>query len=298
MTTILLVLVKISTVALILSIGMGATFSDILYLWRRPGLLLRSLLAVYVLVALAAFVIVTFWPLAPGVEAALLVLAVSAGAPLLPRKLERFGSSQYAFSLVVVTSLLAIVATPIWVAFLAWDFGVSAEISPIRVVSAIGKGFVLPLAAGMAANALAPSLTARFADRAIAIAGVALTIASLALLITHWRILLEIKFNGMAALLVLMLISVALGHVLGGPLPGDRTALAIACATRYIGIAIIVAATFNGPRNVVILAAYAIATALVSIPYLMWRRHKGRLGSAPRDETNPVTRAKVGRSVS
>ena len=41
MTTILLVLVKISTVALILSIGMGATFSDILYLWRRPGLLVR-----------------------------------------------------------------------------------------------------------------------------------------------------------------------------------------------------------------------------------------------------------------
>ena len=150
----------------------------------------------------------------------------------------------------------------------------------------------------MAANALAPSLIARFADRAIAIAGAALTIASLALLITHWRILLEIKFNGMAALLVLMLISVALGHVLGGPLPGDRTALAIACATRHIGIAIIVAATFNGPRNVVILAAYAIATALVSIPYLMWRRHKGRLGSAPRDETNPVNRAKVGRSVS
>src|SRR5271163_3683622 len=110
MTTILLVLVKISTVALILSVGMGATFSDILYLWRRPGLLLRSLLAMYVLVPLAAFVIVTFWPLAPGVEAALLVLAVSAGAPLLPRKLERFGSSQYAFSLVVVTSLLAIVA--------------------------------------------------------------------------------------------------------------------------------------------------------------------------------------------
>ena len=89
----------------------------------------------YVLVPFAAFVIVTFWPLAPGVEAALLVLAVSAGAPLLPRKLERFGSSQYAFSLVVVTSVLAIVATPIWVAFLAWDFGVSAEISPIRVAT-------------------------------------------------------------------------------------------------------------------------------------------------------------------
>ena len=77
----LLLLVKISVGALILAIGMGATLADLIYVWRRPGLLLRSLLAMYVLVPLAAFLLVKAWPLAPGVKAALLVLAVSAGAP-------------------------------------------------------------------------------------------------------------------------------------------------------------------------------------------------------------------------
>jgi bile acid:Na+ symporter, BASS family len=57
------------------------------YLWRRPGLLLRSLLAMYVLVPLAALILVKALTLPPGVEIGLLVLAVSAGAPLLPRKL-------------------------------------------------------------------------------------------------------------------------------------------------------------------------------------------------------------------
>ena len=89
---------------------MGATLADLTYVWRRPGLLLRSLLAMYVLV-LAALLLVMTWPLAPG-KAALLVLAVSAGAPLLPRKLQRFGSDAYVFGLVVTSSLLAIVVVP------------------------------------------------------------------------------------------------------------------------------------------------------------------------------------------
>jgi hypothetical protein len=99
MTETLLLLVKIPVGTLILAIGMGATLADLTYVWRRPGLLLRSLLAMYVLVPLAAFLLVKTWPLAPDVKAALLVLAVSAGAPLLPRKLQRFGSNAYVFSL-------------------------------------------------------------------------------------------------------------------------------------------------------------------------------------------------------
>jgi BASS family bile acid:Na+ symporter len=39
----------------------------------------------------------------------------------------------------------------------------------------------------------------------------------------------------------------AIGHALGGPNPGHRTALAIACATRHIGIAVLVATSFPGP---------------------------------------------------
>jgi hypothetical protein len=55
MTLALLVVVKIATALLILSTGLGSTMADILYLWRRPQLLLRSILAMYFFVPLAAF---------------------------------------------------------------------------------------------------------------------------------------------------------------------------------------------------------------------------------------------------
>jgi bile acid:Na+ symporter, BASS family len=138
MTHTLLLLVKISVGVLILAIGMGATLADLTYVWRRPGLLLRSLLAMYVLVPLAAFLLVKTMPLASGVKAALLVLAVSAGAPLLPRKLQCFGSSAYTFSLVVISSLLAIVVVPAWIALLAWHFGVATELAAADVAQVMG----------------------------------------------------------------------------------------------------------------------------------------------------------------
>jgi len=278
MTAWLLLTLKVSVGALILAIGMGSTFSDLTYLWRRPGLLLRSLLAMYVLVPLAAFVLVHLVPLAPGVKAALLVLAVSAGAPLLPRKLGAFGSDAFVFSLVVTSSLLAIVVVPAWGNALAHYFGVATELSWLVVAAIIAKALLLPLAVGMMIRAALPNFSERFADWLLAVAGLVLTVTALILLIAGWELFLNVGWRGMLTLVGLMLIALAIGHFLGGPKPDDRTALAIACATRHVGIAVLVATSFPGQRTAVMIAAYVVTSAAVTIPYLQWRRRKARAG--------------------
>jgi len=63
-----------------------------------------------------------------------------------------------------------------------------------------------------------------------------------------------------------------IGHLLGGPTEDDRTALAIACATRHIGVAVMVATSLPGPRTIVILAVYITTSLVISLPYLRWRR--------------------------
>ncbi len=272
MTEILAILLKISVGLLILAIGLGATFADLGYLWRRPALLMRSLLAMYVLVPAAAFLMVAFLPLTIGLKAALLVLAVSAGAPLLPRKLGTFDSQAYVFSLVVTSSLLAIVLVPTWLALLGSHFGLDTEIDPLVVATAIAKSFLLPLAIGMTLRALWPKVGERLADRLLQVAGIVLAVSALTLLVLHWDIFLAVRWQGMATLVALLLVALAIGHALGGPAPDDRTALAIACATRHVGIAVLVATSFPGPRTTVLIGAYVVASAAVSLPYLHWRR--------------------------
>jgi BASS family bile acid:Na+ symporter len=269
------VVLKLCVAALIFAIGLGSSLGDLTYLGRRPGLLLRSLLAMYVLVPLAALAFAKLLPLAAGVKAALLVLAVSAGAPLLPRKLSKLGGGAYPFSLVVVSSLLAIVLVPAWIELLGRHFERDVDVSSVTVATLIVKAFLAPLAAGMLLRLASPALCERASDLLMKVAGVVLTLTGLLLLALNWRLLLQLQGPGMLALVSLMTVALAVGHLLGGPTEDDRTALAIACATRHVGIAVLVASAFPGLRTVAVIAAYTIASLLVSIPYLAWRRRKG-----------------------
>lgn len=285
MTATLLLLLKISVGIIILAIGMDSTPREIAYLWRRPGLLLRSVLAMYVLVPLAALALVKVLTLPPGVEIGLLVLAVSAGAPLLPRKLLHIGDGAYIFSLVVTSTLLAIILVPAWLAVLGPQFGNPPNLESSRVAWVLAKSFFLPLAVGMLIRWFFPTVAQQVGDRLMAIAGLVLTACALALLILHWDVLLEAGWPGVLTLASLIVAALAIGHWLGGPAEEDRTALAIACSTRHLGIAVLVAASLPGPRTAVIIAVYILTSAAISIPYLRWRRaavsHSDQPGALP-----------------
>ena len=285
MTATLLLLLKISVGGIILAIGMDSTPREIAYLWRRPGLLLRSVLAMYVLVPLAALALVKVLTLPPGVEIGLLVLAVSAGAPLLPRKLLHIGDGAYIFSLVVTSTLLAIILVPAWLAVLGPQFGNPPNLESSRVAWVLAKSFFLPLAVGMLIRWFFPTVAQQVGDRLMAIAGLVLTACALALLILHWDVLLEAGWPGVLTLASLIVAALAIGHWLGGPAEEDRTALAIACSTRHLGIAVLVAASLPGPRTAVIIAVYILTSAAISIPYLRWRRaavsHSDQPGALP-----------------
>ena len=71
---------------------------------------------------------------------------------------------------------------------------------------------------------------------------------------------------------VLAQVKCRVGHLLGGPEEDDRTTLAMACATRHAGVGILVAASYPGPVTAVLLLAYLLTSAVVTIPYLRWRR--------------------------
>jgi BASS family bile acid:Na+ symporter len=236
----------------------------------------------YVLVPLAALALVGLLDLAPGVQLGLLVLAVSAGAPLLPRKLLRIGDGAYTFSLVLLSSLLAVVVVPAWLALLGPHFRAPLELGATDVAWVLAKSFLLPLTVGMLLRRLAPAFAARWASKLIGAAGLVLTACALLLLVLHWEVLVVAHFSGVFALMALVALALAAGHVLGGPGADDRTALAVACASRHLGIAVLVAASLPGPRTAAIVAVYIVASAVVTLPYLRWRRRvSSRLSTPP-----------------
>jgi BASS family bile acid:Na+ symporter len=271
-TETLMILLKVCVAVIIACVGAGASPSELTYIWRRPGLLLRSLAAMYLLVPAVAFGLVLLMPIDRGVKAALLVLAVSAGAPLLPRRLKKLNSQQYIFSLLITSSLVAIVAVPVWATLLGAYFDVTVELSASTVVSDIAKTILLPILIGMGFRAIVRARSERLSDRVLMIAGVVLVASAITLLIVHREHLVGLTWPGMLSLVALLIFALFIGQGLGGPNPDDRTALAIACAMRHVGVALIVSEEFVGVRTAVLVIAYFVTAFIVSSIYLTWRR--------------------------
>jgi len=184
----------------------------------------------------------------------------------------RLGREGYVFSLVVTSSLLAVVAVPAWLEILGTLFGREAELDPGAVALVIAKSFLAPLVLGMLLRWPLSSVAERLSQWLLGAAGATLTAAGLALLVLHGGALVAVGVVPLLALAATTLVALAIGHALGGPDPDDRTALAVSCATRHVGIAMLAASTVPGPRVAVLVLAYVLASAVVSIPYLRWRR--------------------------
>ena len=272
MVEILLLVIKVSVATLIFAIGLGSTASDLTYLWRRPGQLARSLLAMYVAVPLAVSLLAKALALPGPVRLAIFVLAISAGAPLLPRKLSNLGREGYVFSLVVTSSLVAVLAVPAWMELLGSLLGRESSLDPWTVAGLIAKAFLAPLALGMVLHRLLPNIAEKLSDWLLGAAGAVLAIAGFTLLVLGRGMLFELGWVSLLALAGTALVALAIGHIMGGPDAGDRKALAVSCVSRHVGIAMLTASTVHGPQTTELVLLYLVAAAIVTVPYLKWGR--------------------------
>ena len=271
MAQIVVLVLKTSIAALLLGIGMRATLADVLLLWRRPAALLRAVLAMYVLVPLAAVALVRLLHPVRPVGAAILVLAVSAGAPVLTKKLLKLDRESYVLGLSVTTSLLAIVTVPAWISFLAPLFGSDASVEPVAIASVLAKGFLAPLVVGMLLRLALRDRAEAISMGVLKVAGIVLGLAGLTLIVASFGLIVSVGWESLLALAALALVATAIGHVVGGPDPGERTALGVSCASRHVGIAMLAASATPGKATIALVLAYLLVATLVTIPYLKWR---------------------------
>lgn len=114
-----LYVLQVSIFLTVCSLGLQATVADTTFLFRRPALLLRSLLSMDVLMPICAAILAAAFHLHPAVTIALVFLAVSPVPPILPRAQLKLGAtSHYIFGLLVSATLLSIITVPVTVEIL------------------------------------------------------------------------------------------------------------------------------------------------------------------------------------
>jgi len=277
--------IQLSIAMIVFSIALHARFSDVTYLLQRPGLLARSLIAMFVVMPVLAVALAVLLDLHPVIEVALVALSLAPVPPVLPKKqIKAGGAPSYGVGLLVIAALIAIVYVPAALALLGRVFGRPVHSDPAAVAKIVATSILAPLLAGLVVGRLTPSF-AGSAAKPLSIAGtVLLVVAALPILVKEWpSIAAQTSVFGVIAIALFSAAGLAVANALGGPDPDDRTVLALATATRHPGVAMAIAADM--PDKQALLAAMllvVIVGAVVAGPYVKWRTRGHAMVAAAR----------------
>ncbi|WP_328353025.1 bile acid:sodium symporter [Mycobacterium sp. NBC_00419] len=272
----------VSLGVLVFGSGLGARFTDITALLRRPGLLVRSLIAVLVVAPVLAVVLVRVFDLNQEVAIALVALSVSPLPPLLPSRGEKAGGrTEYGLGLVLLLAVCGVPFIMVSTEALQAVFGRDYISAPWTIAKLLILTMVVPLVAGMVLARFSP-LTARRLEGPIErVQRWLLPIAMVVLLISAapdmWSLLGN---HTLLALGIFVLGSFAAGHLLGGPDRRDAAVLAFATSCRHPATALALAsANFPDTEEHAAVALYGLMTAAVGAVYTLWlRRHRAKAG--------------------
>ena len=269
-------ILKISIALLVFSVGLGATPRDLTMLVRRPGKLINSLVAMNLVMMAVALAIALLFPLHRSVKIMLVALALSPVPPMLPRRLVKAGGGHdYVMSLLFCASVFAIFWIPFAGAVLDRMFPADISIPPGPVIGVLGITVLGPTLAGVIVRRFAPSLAERIAAPISKVATILLVAAAgLMLAKAAPAMLAQIGDGTLLAIAAFTILGLIVGHLMGGPSPGDRGVLALATACRHPAMAMTIAhLTFPAEKAVpAAVLLYLLVSVAVSLPYIAWRK--------------------------
>ena len=203
-------------------------------------------------------------------------LALSPVPPILPKKLIKAGGGHaYVMSLLFMMSIIAIVWTPLAGGVL--DPLVDADIAfpALPVAKLIVVTVLAPTLAGMVVRRVLPRLAERISGPLGSAATVLLLFGLLLIAVKAGPAMLALIGNStLLAIGLFVVLGLLVGHLLGGPAPGDRTVLALASASRHPAVAMAIVNILFPEEKAVPAAVllYLIVNMVVSLPYTRWRK--------------------------
>ncbi len=270
---------QVSIIGTVFSFGLNTIPADFRYLFDRPGLLFRSLLAVLVITPLMAIVLVQVFEFQHAAEVALVALAISPLPPLLPSKESRIvGNTSYGLALMALLALLCIVTVPLSIKVIEQVVGRPLNVPIAAIVRTVSVAVLLPLLVGMVVRAQLPAVAERIEPVVTLVAKILLALAAVALFAGMWRAILgAIGGGAVAAMVVFVVVALAIGDLLGQPEREHSIVLALSAASHHPAIALSIASA-NAPNEhfAGTILLYLLVNLVVGGLYIVWQHRAAR----------------------
>jgi bile acid:Na+ symporter, BASS family len=269
---------KVSIVLTVFGFGLQSSRDDLLYLLRRPRVLSRSLVAMFVVMPLFVLLMTSAVSFNRAVLVALVALSISPVPPLLPRKVTKSaGLASYGLGLMVTAASLSIAVIPLATYLLGKYFHRAFAMGPGAVAKLIVPSVLIPIAAGVLFQRLAPSIAKRIGHPLARTAGIMLLLGVICILAFAAPTVWSLVGNGtIVAFIAFIVVGLGAGHLLGGRDPNEQVTLALSTACRHPALAVAIAGA-NIPEEHHVFAAvllYVLLNVMLTIPYVAWQRKR------------------------
>jgi BASS family bile acid:Na+ symporter len=274
--TIVKLLIIVGIMLNVISIGVRARPADALALVLQPALAGRAMLAMFVLVPAFVLLLTVWLDLPRPVAAVLLALSVAPMPPLISNKeIGAGGEASYAIGLQVLATAFSLIAMPIMLAVSGMIFGKYLPFDPTAMVMVLALTVAVPMAIGMAVGHFLPNVIPVVASWGSRIGWIGIGLGAGALVLARWGdIAARVGGGTLIVCIVIVAFALLVGQWLGGPVPGNRSALAITCAARHPGVAISVVSGLFPEDSAAILGMtglFFLTSFAMTVVYLRWR---------------------------
>jgi BASS family bile acid:Na+ symporter len=246
------------------SIGLTVRFDEVLASFRQTRLVVRAVVANFVLVPLVTVGLLYIFQAAPLVAAGFLILAVCPGAPVGPTFTRIAGGDvSLATGLMVILAGLSAILTPaLLTGLLNWLTPASdLHIDYVAIAITLLMTQMLPLAIGLGCHQWLPQVSRVLARPISLLANLLLLTVVALILATQYEMLADIRPRGWLGMLLLLAASLGIGWLCGGPAQAARHALAVTTGLRNAAVGlVIVAANFAGTPAVTAVVAFALVS--------------------------------------
>lgn len=271
------ILVTITLVQMMISIGLGVPFAEIGAVAKDWDLLLHAAVSNYLCIPVVVIGLLFWFHPPPLIATGFLIVAVCPGAPYGPpfAALAR-GNTRAAVGLMVILAASSVIAAPLLLRFLVpLVTGAPAlRFDTARMVRALLAGQLLPLCVGLMVLHWFPRIAAIF-KVPFARLSLALNLSVFGLILgVHFGMFEAIRLRAFAGMFSLMISSLLVGWLLGKPGSSNRKAVGFTSAVRNVAVSLVIA-TDNFPGTAAVTAALAYGvfqTVGLALVALVWGR--------------------------
>ena len=279
------VLATITLFEMMVTIGLGVTFADVVAVARNWRLVGKAAVANYVCVPAAAVALLLLFHANPYVAAGFLIAAVCPGAPYGPPFTGMAkGNVAASVGLMILLAGSSALLAPLLLNFLLpFTLGFLPPLPPdskplqidlIKVLITLLLSQMLPLGVGLALRQWRPVLAEKMKKPANLLSKLLNLTVVVLVLATQGHLMTEIRVSGFVGMFILLAASWAAGWVLGGRATGERRAMTLTTSLRNVGVGMIIAAgAFAGTPALTAVLVYGLLGVFGSLLLaLRWGR--------------------------